>query len=154
MTGYTHDGDGVREVTFWVPGTPAPQGSKKYVGHRATRHGHSVPVLIESSAKVRPWRAAVAQVATLYSRGLPPIDGPVRVRVDFALHRPVSLPARIVHMIRKPDLDKLARSTLDALSGICYIDDNRVVDLHVTKAYAATNTATGALITVSEGAPQ
>lgn len=141
------------EVTFWVDGTPGPQGSKKYVGHRATRPGHSVPVLLESSNKVRPWRDAVTRAATYNYRGIPPIDGPVRIRIDFALHRPKSLPARTIHMIKKPDLDKLIRSTLDALSGVAFADDNRVVDIRATKHYAADDT-TGALITITEGAPQ
>lgn len=122
---------------FFVPGTPAPQGSKRYVGHRANRYGPDptkrLPVLVESSAKVAPWRSVVAQVAALKCRGID--DGPVSVEVDFVLHRPKSLPRRIRHMIKKPDLDKLVRSTLDALSGVAYPDDNRVVRIVATKRY-------------------
>ncbi|WP_420100159.1 RusA family crossover junction endodeoxyribonuclease [Corynebacterium sp.] len=131
-------------TAFFVPGTPAPQGSKKYVGHRAGR-----PVLLESSAKVRPWRAVVAQVAALNCRGI--IDGPVHVTTEFVMPRPKSLPKRVLHMVKKPDLDKLIRSTLDALSGIAYVDDNRVTTIHASKRYATTGEPTGAHITVTEG---
>lgn len=124
-----------------VEGVPAPQGSKKYVGHRGGK-----PVLLESSAKVRPWRAAVAQAAALF----PPLpDGAVSVEIVFRLPRPKSLPKRVTVHTRKPDLDKLARSTLDALSGVLYLDDNRVNELCVRKAYATPEEQPGATICVT-----
>lgn len=129
----------------FVPGIPAPQGSKKYVGHRAGK-----PVLIESSTKVKPWRTAVAGVFTYATKQL--ATGPVIVRVEFVMPRPQSLPKRTVYMVKKPDLDKLIRSTLDALSGTAYIDDNQVVQIHATKRYQATGEQTGAHITIEEAA--
>lgn len=126
----------------FVPGIPAPQGSKKYVGHRAGK-----PILLESSTKVKPWRAAVAGVFTYATREL--ITGPVTVHVEFVMPRPKSLPKRTVYMVKKPDLDKLIRSTLDALSGTAYVDDNQVVQIHATKRYQAEGEQTGAHITVT-----
>lgn len=41
-------------VEFFASGTPAPQGSKRHVGRG---------IMIESSRKVRPWRAAVVAAA-------------------------------------------------------------------------------------------
>lgn len=137
-------------MSFFVPGTPAPQGSKRYVGHRANRYGSDpskrLPVLVESSAKVAPWRAVVAQVAALKTRDIE--DGPVSVEVEFILPRPKSLPKRITHMVKKPDLDKLVRSTLDALSGVSYADDNRVTRLIASKRYVRDGEHTGAHLTV------
>lgn len=132
-------------TTFHVAGVPAPQGSKN-----AYRRGGRV-VLVESSKKVKPWRAAVAQAATIAYLHAEPIDGPVTVEVEFILPRPKSLPKRITDMVRKPDLDKLVRSTLDALSGIAYIDDNRVTRIVATKTYAASPEDAGAHITITEG---
>lgn len=137
-------------MRFFVPGIPAPQGSKRYAGHRANRYGPDptkrLPVLVESSAKVAPWRAVVAQVAALKCHGI--LDGPVSVTVSFVLPRPKSLPKRVVHMVKKPDLDKLVRSTLDALSGVAYVDDNRVTLIIAKKRYAVPGEPTGAWITV------
>lgn len=130
-------------TTRFVPGTPAPQGSKKYVGHRNGR-----PVLIESSKKVQPWRTAVAGVFTYTNQ--PPIDAPVTVTVEFIMPRPKSLPKKIIHHVRKPDLDKLIRSTLDGLSGVAYTDDNRVNTIHATKRYQQPGEQTGANITVEQ----
>ncbi|WP_312802216.1 RusA family crossover junction endodeoxyribonuclease [Corynebacterium variabile] len=131
-------------ATFHVPGVPASQGSKN-----AYRRGNKV-VLVESSKKVRPWRAAVAQAATIAYLRTEPIDGPVAVEIDFHLPRPKSLPKRVIWMVKKPDLDKLIRSTLDALSGIAYIDDNRVTHITATKDYAPSPDDAGATITITE----
>lgn len=133
-----------RNHTFFVPGIPAPQGSKRYVGHRDGR-----PVLLESSKKVTPWRTVVAEVALYQSPRYP--TGPVALDITFILPRPKSLPKKVIHMVKKPDLDKLARSTLDALSNVAYGDDNQVVDLHARKRYARPDEATGARITITEG---
>lgn len=133
-----------RAIVLHVPGIPAPQGSKNgyYRGGRV--------VLVESSKKVKPWRDTVAATARYGCDG-PPIDGPVSVHVAFILPRPKSLPKRVLHMVKKPDLDKLIRSTLDALSGIAYVDDNRVTTIHASKRYATAGEAPGAHITVIEG---
>lgn len=128
-------------VQFFATGTPAPQGSKNgyYRGGRV--------VLVESSKKVKPWRAIVAQTAALACRES--IDGPVSVQLEFVLPRPKSLPKKVTHMVKKPDLDKLIRSTLDALSGIAYVDDNRVARIVATKRYARDGEQTGATIHVT-----
>jgi Holliday junction resolvase RusA-like endonuclease len=60
--------------------------------------------------------------------------GQVAVRLVFYLPRPKRMrrPAPTV----KPDLDKLARAVLDALSGVAYEDDAQVCHLVATKHYA------------------
>lgn len=131
--------------TFFVPGTPAPQGSKRYVGQHGGR-----AVLVESSKKVKPWRHTVSQVANMFYTN--PIDGPVYIGIQFIMPRPKSLPKRITHMVKKPDLDKLIRSTLDALSGIAFTDDNRVTRITATKQYAKPTDPTGAQITITPAA--
>lgn len=115
-------------IAFHVHGTPAPQGSKRHVGHG---------VMVESSKLVKPWREAV-KFAALEVRPAEPIDGPVAVCLAFTLAAPASAPKRRLAMgpCRKPDIDKLVRSTLDAIvdAGLI-VDDARVVGLHATKRY-------------------
>jgi Holliday junction resolvase RusA-like endonuclease len=36
---------------------------------------------------------------------------------------------------KKPDLDNLAKSVLDGLNGVVYLDDSQLVSLHITKVY-------------------
>lgn len=132
------------EIT--VHGTPAPQGSKRHVG--AGR-------MVESSAAVKPWREAVKWAAlAILATDAVPLDGPLAVTVWFALAKPASAPkTRRVWPAKRPDLDKLLRSTLDALgeAGV-WRDDAQVVSLWGSKAYAGDAAALavpGARIAIS-----
>ena len=42
-------------LSFYVDGRPAPQGSKKYMGHRGGK-----PILLESSKGLKEWREKIA----------------------------------------------------------------------------------------------
>jgi Holliday junction resolvase RusA-like endonuclease len=108
--------------TITVIGTPAPQGSKRFVG---MKNGHGV--MVESSKAVKPWRQSVVYAAR--ESGLK-ISGPVAVEMVFTLPKPKSAPkSRRTYPDKKPDLSKLARSTEDALSDAgVWEDDSRVVE--------------------------
>lgn len=150
--GLTTSMSGVRiELSIWVPGQPAPQGSKDYKGHRTNRRtGKSAPVLVESSKRVKPWRETVAKVAALHWRGRPLLDGPLGVQIAFIMRRPVGTPksAQPYAIKRTGDNDKLVRSIFDALTGVVWLDDCLVVDQHATKRIAAHGCGPGARITV------
>jgi crossover junction endodeoxyribonuclease RusA len=49
--------------------------------------------------------------------------------------RPKSLPKRVTHMTKKPDIDKLIRAVLDALKGVAWCDDSQVVSVYASKRY-------------------
>lgn len=121
---------------------PAPQGSKRHVGRGR---------LIEQSTRVKPWRLAVHQAAQAGMRarhtatcgGAPagpvdPIDGPVSVEVIFTVRKPASAPkTRLTWPTTRDsgDIDKLLRSTFDALSGVAISDDSRVVEVTARKVH-------------------
>lgn len=129
-------------MKFFVPGKPAPQGSKRHVGRG---------ILIESSKDVGPWRERIALASHSHAERL--LDGPVSVRLDFVMPRPKSAPKRTTPpAIRRPDTDKLARACLDALTGICFHDDSQVIDLHATKRLAQPDETPGVHITIEEPA--
>ena len=132
-----------RQVTFAVHGTPAPQGSKRGFINRHTGRVQ----MVESSEKVRPWRQAVIAAALDSLNGDAPFDGPVAIWLRFAMPRPKghygtgrnagklkdSAPA---FPAVRPDLDKLARSTLDGLEDAGLIlADAQIVTLRVEKRY-------------------
>ncbi|MHB9861904.1 RusA family crossover junction endodeoxyribonuclease [Streptomyces sp. YIM S03343] len=127
-----------------VYGIPAPQGSKKPVGNRLSKKGNLVPVLVESSKKVKPWRDSVKQAAQtkiLLQRGrFVKLDGPLVAEMHFTLPAPQRMPKdRTAHTVY-PDLSKLLRSTEDALTqaGV-WADDARVVRyLDMSKNYPGT----------------
>lgn len=103
-------------VELVVYGTPAPQGSKRFVGH-AKSTGRAI--LVESSKKVKPWRDDVKHAAELHMarHSCSPIKGAVVASMVFTLAKPKSAPkTRTTYPSRKPDLSKLIRSTEDALT--------------------------------------
>jgi crossover junction endodeoxyribonuclease RusA len=108
-----------------VYGAPAPQGSKRHVGRG---------ILVESSKRCKPWREAV-HWAAVESKAR--VQGPVEVVMVFTLPKPQSAPKRRrTWPDRRPDLDKLQRSTLDALVSAGAIeDDGRVVAIRAAKVF-------------------
>lgn len=109
-----------------VFGSPAPQGSKKFVGVAKSGRG----IMVESSKRVKPWRADVKEAAEKARNGAAPLDGPLVARIVFTLPKPASAPKRRrLFAMRKPDLSKLLRSTEDALTDAGAIaDDARIVE--------------------------
>lgn len=132
-------------VSFYVPGAPAPQGSKRHIGRG---------ILIESSRTVGPWRERVALAAhhAMKSAGAAPYLGPVTLDLAFIMPRPKSAPkTKTVAAVKRPDLDKLARACFDAISNVCYRDDSQVVGLKASKRLALPGEGPGCEITVTEG---
>ena len=126
-------------IEFRVFGVAAPQGSKKAFKTRGGRIA-----LVESCARVKPYRATVALAARAAWVDVP-TNGTVGVSIAFTFIRPAShynakgvLRAGAATHPGKPDIDKICRSVLDSLTGIIYADDSQVVSLVATKAYANT----------------
>jgi crossover junction endodeoxyribonuclease RusA len=136
-------------ITFTVIGHAQPQGSTKAFMPKGARY----PVVTSDNPNLKQWRHLVAHCAQQHAGG--PMYGGVHVVLDFALQRPKSLPKRASQHLKKPDIDKLARAVLDALTGILYHDDSEVVRLEVTKRYATTTEAPSVRITImrAERAP-
>jgi len=113
----------MRIVVF---GTPAPQGSKKFVG--TTNYGRGI--LVESSKKAKPWRQDVKAAAIEARAGAAALDGPLVCSMVFTMPKPASAPKRRrTWPDRKPDVSKLVRSTEDALVEAGVIaDDARIVE--------------------------
>lgn len=121
---------------LFVPGVPAPQGSKS-----AFRTGGRT-VIVEGSSKVgrekhRAWRTAVTLQAIEWrttNNVDAPLAGPIKAQITFDLPRPKSAPKSAHWAAKKPDLDKLLRSTLDGLADAgVFVDDAQVVHLSAWK---------------------
>lgn len=120
-------------IAFWVDGVPATKGSWK-----VTRGGKLRP----DGARERPWANAVAWCAR--AAGVRVLTGPVAV--SLALYYP--RPKKPTHPFpARNDVDKAARSCLDALTGIAWQDDQQVVALTVIKEFAP-NGSPGARVTI------
>ena len=137
-------------IHTFIVGTPAPQGSKRHVGGGR---------LIESSAKVKPWRETIA--AHLAALDADPIDGPVHLTARFDLQRPQGHwgTGRNAGQLRatapmlpgtKPDLDKLLRALCDAIAMAGVVrGDQQITTITAAKRYARAGEATGVWLTLT-----
>lgn len=131
-----------KTLTVHISGhNPAPQGSKAYKGHYTNpRTGKRTARLVEQSARVAPWRQVAAlhtRQAVAQARLTAPLDGLLRAELVFTMQ-----PAKNVRPGDWPntrhygDIDKLIRSTFDALAtGGAIADDARIIDTRAVKTF-------------------
>ena len=118
-------------IRFQVHGLPIAQGS-----HRSWLV-NGKPVITSTAKGLGSWRRLVADVAQRFAPA-EPWEGPVGIVLDFGIPKPKSAPkTRRVWPDKRPDLDKLSRSVLDALTYVIFADDSQVVHLRATKDYGA-----------------
>lgn len=149
-------------VEFTVWGKPEPRGSKQpfvlYTDRKekipARREDGSIIVnMTDDNPESKAWMNLVALHARRAWGGRAPVE---EVALDvvcvFFLYRPQnhygtgrnlrlvkdSAPARPITL---PDLDKLARGTLDALTGIVWRGDQQIIGLSLDKRYARPRSA-------------
>lgn len=131
----------VQIVQFCVFGEAIPQGSTKAYLNRKTGR----PIVTSDNKRTKPWRENVADAAREALDGLeqPMLTGAAGVRICFWRTRPKGhfgrrgnlLPSAPKHPTTKPDIDKLERAILDALTNVVFRDDAQVVDLYATMRY-------------------
>jgi Holliday junction resolvase RusA-like endonuclease len=147
-------------ISVEVLGEPAPKGSMRAMLVR----GRAIMIpggSRENEKALKAWAKAIRDrvgpalgdpVAPLYS------EQPLELGLVFRLVRPKGhwgtgrnsdklKPAAPLHPSVKPDIDKLARSTLDALTGLLYDDDARIAVLTVVKQWVQTSAQQGVVIT-------
>ncbi len=120
-----------RVISFEVHGLPIPQGSTR------VWMVNGKPITTSSAKGLGAWRRLVADVAQGYAPK-EPWDGPVGIQLHFGLPKPKSAPkTRRVWPDKRPDLDKLTRAVLDALTYVVFGDDSQVIDIQASKDYGA-----------------
>lgn len=124
----------IDSVSFFAHGVPQPQGSARaFVMNGRAR-------ITSDNKQLKDWRAVVSNAAQDHAPASPwERKCGVSLHLTFRFARPASHPKRIrpLHTV-KPDVDKLARSVLDALTGILYADDSQVNVVTLVKEYADT----------------
>ena len=121
-------------VIFFVPGKPRGKGRPRFSNGRAYTDEQT--------------RAYEYQIAANYRRVAGkfrfPDDVFLRVRVQQQMPVPqsaskakkASMLDGVTYPSAKPDLDNVVKAVLDALNGVAYKDDARVVGLHSQKIYS------------------
>lgn len=109
-------------IIFNVDGQPIPQGSMKVI------NGH---VIHSQGSALAAWRSAIALSAK--SAGAKPHIEPVEIELVFRMIKPRTVTRSEPSVA--PDLDKLIRAVLDALTAVAYRDDGQVTRITATKEY-------------------
>ncbi len=121
-------------VTVILPGKPVA-----WARARRSKDGPSFTAPKQAGhAKGLGWLALEAM------RGRAPMDGPLEMTVGafFPIPKRWTKAAREaairgeVRPTHKYDIDNIAKQASDALTGIVYVDDGQIVDLHAFKKYA------------------
>ena len=84
-------------------------------------------------AKSRIWKDDVKMQALMQNVRI--IEGPLFLKAEFHLMRPKSLPKKVTHHVKKPDLDNLVKAVKDALEGIAYNNDSQICREDIGKYY-------------------
>lgn len=147
------------QLDFFIPGLPAPGGSKVYRG----RSSDGRAILVDSSKRAPAWKDSVATHAIQTMNGSPVIAKGVPLVCDFEfiMPRPQSHYRTGKHAgelkpwavdakhVKVPDTLKLQRPTEDAMTGIVWTDDAQLWKQSATKRYAMPGEMTGARVTVT-----
>lgn len=116
-------------LRFTVPGEPrAKERPRVYNGHAFTPE------------KTKKYEAEV-KFYYYQENGRARIDGEIEATINAYYKIPKSASKKKrqqmlsgeIRPTKKPDLDNVAKSILDALNGIAYHDDSAVVSLHIEK---------------------
>ena len=122
---------------FFVPGIPQTKGSASAFIPK----GWDRAIVTNDNKKAKPWQNDIALAAR--AAGITMCDEAIRVEVTFLFARPKShvgkkglRPRAPLYHTQKPDIDKCVRVVLDALTGIAYPDDSRVVVVAANKEWS------------------
>lgn len=124
-------------ISFTVHGVAQPKGSTRAFMPKGARF----PVVTSDNKSLKGWEQTIrgelqVVMARTNKATLAAIfESPVAVGLRFHLPRPKSK-KKAKYPTTKPDVDKLARAAIDALSGVAFKDDNQVVAVQARKVYA------------------
>jgi Holliday junction resolvase RusA-like endonuclease len=85
-----------------------------------------------TAQETRVFQTTIKQLAKIKMGAQPPYDQPLRVLIDFWVERKKG--ERIYCDVR-PDVDNFGKSVLDALNGVVWSDDCRIIELTLSKRW-------------------
>ena len=120
-------------TSFVIKGIPKVKQRPRF----ATRNGRVVTYTPKTTASFENLVKLQAEKKFTH-----PLSGAIRLAIRFHLPRPKRMiwktrPMPEVFSDKRPDIDNLAKSVIDGLTGIAFKDDGQIADLHVTKKYHA-----------------
>jgi Holliday junction resolvase RusA-like endonuclease len=127
------------QIMFTVPGQPHGKGRPRFA-----RRGNFVATYTD--AKTSSYEDQIRFYALQAMGSSEPLKTALEAFIYVRLSVPKSYPKkRVVACLsgsewpcKKPDLDNVVKSFMDAMNSIVYGDDAQVVEIHTTKVYAET----------------
>jgi Holliday junction resolvase RusA-like endonuclease len=125
------------QIHFQVEGDPKGKGRPRF-----SRVGNFTKIYTDKQTLT--YEAMIATFAKQAMGGTEPLKTPVSVFLYVRLPIPQSYPKKRKEAClngsekpcKKPDIDNIAKTYLDAMNGVIFVDDTQVIDLHVKKLYA------------------
>ena len=126
------------QIHFQVEGSPKGKGRPRF-----SRVGNFTKVYTDK--QTLSYETMIAAFAKQAIGATEPLKTPVSVFLYVRLPIPQSYPKKrreaclsgAEKPCKKPDIDNIAKTYLDAMNGVIFKDDTQVIDLHVKKLYSA-----------------
>lgn len=104
-------------IRLFIPGPPGAKGRARF-----TREGRAY-----TPAGTMRYETYLKALMAEHMHGNSPLDEPVELACHFVMQEPKSMPKRdrgkgLPH-VKKPDLDNLEKSAMDAMNGVMITDD-------------------------------
>ena len=115
-------------ISFTVYGNPVPKARARTV---RLKNGFTTTY---TPKKTEQWEDMI-RLQILKHRPEKLLDSAIALKAVFVLQRPKSIPKKRKYPETKPDLDNLLKSLTDAMEGIIYTNDSRIVKKEVEKVY-------------------
>ena len=122
-----------KTLTFVVPGKPVPQPRA-----RVSTRGGFARSYVPRQHPIHPYRVCIAEIAK--AAGATVTEDAVSVTICATFARPKSHLnqtglRKTAPLLPREDVDNLAKSVLDALTGVAWHDDKQVASLQIVKSY-------------------
>lgn len=131
-------------IRIQAHGIPRPKGSTRafVVGRRA--------VITEANTHTRAWVQTMRDAArAVVGDTLPfPTGTAVAVAATFLMRRPQRLARHTTAHLTTPDVDKLLRALLDAMTGVIWTDDKQVTSVTGGKRYTQADEQPGVIVDI------
>jgi len=126
------------QIHFKVEGDPKGKGRPRF-----SRAGKFTRVYTDK--QTLDYEALIKSFAAEAMGSTDPLETPVSVFLyirhavpqSYSKKRTEACLSGLEQPCKKPDIDNIAKTYLDAMNGVIFKDDTQVIDLHVKKVYSA-----------------
>jgi len=116
-------------INFKVFMNPVAKARARTVVNNGRVHSYT-PQSTKDAENAIAWACVEEQNPDCYPKGIA-----LKMTIVFVLPKPKYLGLKPALPTKKPDLDNLTKTVLDALNGLAYEDDSQIVELILRKEY-------------------